>query len=372
MRDNNKAPLTMEERLGLAARSQASSSETAAKLVERLSKLPTATIFAGRADLELIYGLIGGYWELSEEDPLHYGGFCRSFQMAINDNFEPPADLPWRAAPVRPTLGARMNNAVVLLGLILLDHAKGRLEDKTVYHCTRMTLGQYLDALEILAFPEEDTLPAQRFCSWRDVFLQRYDRSVPLADALADILRIYIAGWREFDHLDHILRCTSALACYLEDVAGEKLPQEEAERVRQFREALCRYDPGLEGWGLLEADKRYPDPGGYFFGLANGYPDRVPDPGGKGTPAQAIRRQVYLPPRDYHLKTLRALADLAPSPDLGALLKEHSDPERLVSAMVRIDMAAFSLYMLWIEPYLWMKKRRGKEGLEKKGPGRNC
>ena len=363
MRDNNKVPLTMEERLGLAARSQASSPEAAAKLVERFSNIPTVTLFAGHADLELMYDLIGAYWDLPGEDPLHYGGFCRSFQMAISDDFEPPVDLPWRTAPLRPTLGARVNNAIVLLGLMLLDHAKGRLGNKTVYHCTRMTLGQYLDVLETLAFSEEDTPPAQRFWIWRNAFLQHHDRSAPLADALADILRGYIAGWQEFDHLDHILRCTGALACYLEDVANEELSQEEAERVRQFRETLrCRYDPKLEGWELLEADKRYPDPGEYFFCLANEYPGGLLDPGGENTPPGAIRSQVYLPTRGCHLKTLQTLAGLAPSPDLGALLKKYSDPERLTSAMAKIDMAVLELHMLWIEPYLRVEERRRRAG----------
>lgn len=368
MRDNDKAPLTMEERLALAARSQASSPETAAKLVERLSKIPTTTLFAEHADLELMYHLIGVYWDLPEEDPLHYSGFCRSFRMALEADFVSPVNLPWRTESLRPVLGGRVNNAIVLLGLMLLDHVKGRLRDKTIYHCTRMTLGQYLDALETLAFPEEDTLPAQRFRTWRDASLRRHDRSAPLGDVLADILRGYIAGWHEFDHLDHILRCTSALACYLEDVA-EELPQEEVERVRQFRETLrCRYDPELEGWAPLETDKRHSDPGGYFFCLANEYLDNVPDLGGKDTPARAIRSQIFLPRRDYDLEVLHALADLSPSPDLGALLKKYGDPKRLTAAMAKIDIAALDLHMLWIEPYLRMEERRGKEKPETQAP----
>lgn len=369
MSGQSKAYLTMEERLGLAAKSQASSPEAAARLVERLSGTSIATLLAGTADRDLLYDLTGNYWDLPAKDFLHYSGFCRIFQMAIESDFEPPADYHCPTDPIRPALGTRSTNALVLLGLMMLDHAKGRRTDKTIYHCTRMTLGQYLDALETLAFPEKDTPPAQRFEIWRSALLQGYDRSLPLADVLADILRSYIAGWQEFDHLDYILRCTGAMACYLEEMAGDPLPPEEAERVRQFREMLLyRCGPGLEGRELPDADKHYRDPAGYFFGMAYEYPDDVPDPGGKGIPARAIRSRIYLPDRDCDPGALQTLAGLAPSPDLGSLLRIYGSPERLTSAMAKIDTAVFSLYMLWVDPYLQMEARRSEAGAERKGP----
>ncbi len=112
MNDKNKAHLTMDERLDLAA----------VKLVERLSKVPTATLLARSADGDLMGGMLGEYWERLEDDLLHYSGFCRSFWIAVEDDYEFPAD----SAPIRPTWGPRVTNAIVLLGLMLLDHAKGR------------------------------------------------------------------------------------------------------------------------------------------------------------------------------------------------------------------------------------------------------
>lgn len=365
MSNGDRTRLTLAERLALAERSQASSPEAAAALVRRFAGLHTAVLLAGSADSDLMYELTGEYWNLLE-GLLHYGGFCCCFLMALRDDFVPPASPERPPDPFRPVWGTRVNNAVILLGLMLLDHAKGRRRDKAIYRCTRMTLEQYLDALEALAFPAEDP-PGLSFRSWREGLLQRHDGSAPLGDVLADILRRYIAGWQEFDHLDHILRCMGALACYLEDVSTEPLLREEAERLRAFREALRQYAPGLDSWSLVEADKRYLNPGGYYFGLANEYPEDVPDPGDAAVPARAVRSRIYLSGRDYHPAALRALAALSPSPDLGALLMKYSGPGRLSAAMAEIHVAVSDLYMLWVEPYLAMEEHRCEERPEE-GP----
>lgn len=364
MRNEGRTLPTLEERLWLAATSQASSPEVAAKLVKRFSRLHTATLFAGRGDSDLMYDLTGEYWDCLENDLLHYGGFCRSFQLAIEDDYVDPADLEEFPEPFRPVWGVRLSNAIVLLGLMLMDHVKGGRRDKSIYHCTRMTLGQYLDALTALA-PPGDEPPDPRFRLWRDRFLEYYGpcRSMPLADVLADILRRYIVGWQEFDHLDHILRCMGALACYLEqEEAGRTLPQAEADAVRRFREALCRYSPDLEGWDLVEQDKRFSDPRGYFFTLANEYPDNVADPGDKAVAAQTVRSQIYLSVRDYTPGTLRALASQSPSPDLRALLEKYVDQKRLAAAMREINTVVTDLYMLWVQPYLRMEEHDRASG----------
>ena len=106
----------------------------------------------------------------------------------------------------------------------------------------------------------------------------------PLGETLAGILRRYMAAWQEFDHLDYILRCIGALSCCLEqEEAGRTLPGEETDRVRRFREALCQYGSDLEGWELVEQDKRYLDPKGYYFTLACEYPEDLPGVGRAAT-----------------------------------------------------------------------------------------
>lgn len=350
--------LTMEERLRLAAQSQASSPEAAVRLVQRLSEIHPAFLFAGSADHDLMCGLTGEYWDLLEEDLLHYGSFCQSFRMAIEDDFRPPAGLGRRPDPLRPIWGTRVNNAVVLWGLMLLDHAKGRYWYKDIYHCTRMTLGQYLDALEALAFPREN-MPGRRWRRWRAAFLNRYDRSAPLGDVLTDILRRYTAGWQEFGHVDQILRYMGALAYYQEELPEGPLPREETERVHRFREALHRYAPHLDGWELVEPDKWYPELWENYFTLAVRFPDSVPDPGDEAAPARAVRSQLYLSEWGFGPEVLRTLAALSPFPDFGALLEEHSSPKRLARAMEAVNDAVTELYMLWVEPYLRMEERRG-------------
>ena len=365
MRNIERTILPLEERLKMAAKSQASSPEAAAKLVKQLYGIHTAYLFCESANKDIMEGLTGEFWECLGSKLLYYGGFCYSFRLAIehdNDFFTviscDDASAEKVFDPYRPVWGIRANNALVLLGLLLLDHAKGGMKDRNIYYCTRMTLKQYLDALVDLSFQKDgtqDEYRAEIFRSWRESFLKDKDGAWTLKEAVADILRRYIAAWKEFDHLDHILRCMSALSCYLEqEEAGRTLPQEEEENIRRFREALCRYGTDLEGWDLVEADKRYLDPRGYYFSLAYEYPEDVPDPDSRDTAPGTLRSQIFLSERDYSPKALRKLAEKSPSQDLRQLLEKSISEERLTRAMQEINIAVTDLYILFVDPYLWM------------------
>lgn len=338
--------LTLEERITRAARSQAASPETAAKLVQRFAQLHTTHIFHGTADLELMYGQIGPYMNQIEDDILYYSGFCHSINLAFT-NGAPQAES---GVPFRPTLGTRASNAVVLLGLMLLDHAKNRGWDNEVYHCTRMTLGQYLDALEMLAFPgNEET--ARKFRHWRELFLELYAPSDPLGDVLAALLRQYIHGWKTFDCLDHVLRCMEGLSDYLEEEQTAALDRECREAMRQ-----CIAGMGLTGVEVVEEDEReqYPDPAGHYMALALSYSWDVPDPAGEGISAGDVREQIFLPDRDFSPASLRALAGEAPAPGFQALLEQLASEQQLYAAMSEVNEAVSNLFMLWVGPYLWM------------------
>ena len=347
MRNGNKIPMTLEERLERAARSQAVSPEAAVNLVQQLSQLHTMYLFHGTADFELMCSLMEKFMNSLEEDLLHYGGFCRSFEMAIENDLS-LLQQGQAAAIYRPVLGARIDNAVVLLGLMLLDHAKGRRRDKEVYHCTRMTLEQYLDALPEAEAPWKQSV----FRTWRDKLLKLYGPSAPLADVLADILRHYIAGWRVLGRLDHILDCMDGLSRYLEE-------ERTAELDRVFREAMRQYiaDMEVKNVEVVEEDERerYPDPYGHFLSLARSYSPDVPDPGREDTAAGAVRDQLFLSRWDYSPQALEEMAEQAPSPEFRALLEEQIDPERLRGAMAEVNAAVTDLFMLWVEPYLQMK-----------------
>lgn len=354
MKNGPGTPLTLEKRLERAAKSQAASPEAAARLVQRLAQTHTVSVFSNQDDLARASGLLEEYMDRLEEDLMHYGGFCRSFWMAVEDD-APRLAQGGASALYRPVLGTRVNNAVVLLGLMLLDHARGRRRDRDVYHCTRMTLGQYLGALPTLAYPGDG--PAdQRFRTWRDLFLRNADPSAPLADALADILRSYIAGWRVLGRLDHILDCMDGLAGYLEE-------ERTAELDRGFREAMrqCIAETGVENVEVVVEDERerLPDPYGHFLGLARAYSGDVPDPGAEDTAAGAVREQVFLSRWDYSPQTLATLAEEAPSPAFRALLEEHIDPKGLRVALAKVNRAVTDLFMLWVDPYLRMEKAAG-------------
>ena len=364
MRNMERTVLPLEERLKMAAKSQATSPEAAAKLVQRLCGVHTAYFFCGTANMDIMAGLIGECMECLEEELFYYGGFCHSFRIAIEHDNDFLAALSSGAFqddvfdPYRPVWGVRINNALILLGLILLDHAKGGMRYRNVYQCTRMTLKQYLDALVDLSFQEDGTQDGDRaesFWIWRESFLKDKDGAWTIKEALADILRRYIAAWQEFDHLDHILRCMGALSCYLEqEEAGRTLPPEEEKCVRRFREALCRYGTDLEGWELVEQDKRYLDPRGYYFSLAYEYPEDVPDPDSRDAAPGTLRSQIFLSERDYSPKALRKLAEKSPSQDLLQLLEKSISEERLTRAMQEINIAVTDLYILFVDPYLWM------------------
>lgn len=352
MKNNGPEKLTLEERIARAARSQAASPEAAAKLVRQLAQSETVLLFAERADFESMCGLLEEFMDSLEEDLMHYSGFCRSFWLAIDNDF---ALLPRTEAPAiyYSAFGTRVCNAVVLLGLMLLDHAKGRRRDKNLYHCTRMTLGQYLDALSALAHPGDE--PAdQRFRLWRNLFRKGADLSAPLAEVLADDLRRYIAGWRVLGRLDHILDCMDGLSCYLEE-------ERTAELDRAFREAMRQAisDIGASNVEVMEEDerKRYSDPYGHFLDLARDWSGDVSDPGAEDTSAGAVRDQLFLSHWDYSPTALEAIAEEAPSSEFRALLEEQIDPERLKQAMAEINTAVMNLFMLWVEPYLQMEER---------------
>lgn len=335
--------LTLEERIAQAARSQAASPEAAAKLVQRLAQLYTGDIFHECADLELMYGLIGPYMDQVGDDLLHYAGFCHSINLAFT------ADVPQGevAAPFRPALGVRASNAVVLLGLMLLDHAKGKRKDKEVYHCTRMTLEQYLDALETLAFPEDEAA-GQAFRRWRKGFLRFRDPSAPLADVLESLLRQYIHGWQPFDCLDHVLRCMEELSAYLEKERTEALDREFREIMRQ---AIS--DMGISDVEVVEEDEReqYPDPGRHYMDLAHSYSWDLPDP------AAGLREQIFLPGRDFSPASLEAMAEGAPTPEFRMFLEELLSAQLLSISLSEVNDAVYHLFMLWVGPYLWIEKR---------------
>lgn len=394
MRGGERMLLTLEERLERSARSQAASPETAARLVERFSGLPPWQLFFGKPDVDAMYGLTGEFWEHPDVDMDSYHGFSHSFRLAAKqDNApfrlprlgvsplgvprleqpplkqsrlepsplkQPPLGLspglpsPESPNPYKPVWGVRVNNALILLGLMLLDHTKGSLKPKGFYHCTRMTLGQYLDALAGLGLWTDGSPGlAQGFQGWRDMLLADYGAASPLGETLAGILRRYMAAWQEFDHLDHILRCIGTLSCCLEqEKAGRTLPGEETDRVRRFREALCQCGSDLEGREPVEQDKRYLDPKGYYFTLACEYPENLPDPGDRNVAPGSLRSQIFLSERDYSPETLRGLAAGSPSPDLRTLLERYVCEERLASAMREVNTAMAGIYVLFVEPYL--------------------
>ena len=126
MRDEDRIFLTMEERLERSAGSLAASPEAAAKLVERFSRLPAFQVFCGKPDVDAMYGLTGEFWDHPAVDMGSYYGFSHSFRLAVehDNHFFRPASLGIPMAkkqdPYKPVWGVRMNNAIVLLGLMLL------------------------------------------------------------------------------------------------------------------------------------------------------------------------------------------------------------------------------------------------------------
>lgn len=371
MKNRNRMLLTLEERLELVKKSQVASPETAAKLVLRFSELCPACVFRKRLDMDSMYELIGEFLDISDVDLENYRGFCHSFRLVLENNDGLHRFDPCWIGRYRPTWGRLTNNAMVLLGLMLLDHVKGLAHPKDVYYCMQMTLQQYLDALVDISFGESGTPDQSRvelMRSRREMLLRDYDGSKPLQEVMADILNRYIAAWHDLDHLDHIIRCMAAYACYLEEEeTGKSLLQEEKDKIRRFREALLQYEPGLDGRELLDPDKRYPDPNGYYFALAHEYPADIPDPASLDISPETLRSRLFLSGQDYNPAILQRLADESPSPDLGALLEKYISSNESVNAMQEINIAVAHLYALWVEPYLQLGEYHYEKHLEISG-----
>lgn len=160
MTQDEKKP-TLEEQIAMAARGQAASPESAAALVWCLAELSPAYVFCSAEDLSLLDTFTGDIWEEYEDqiDTDTYRGFCTFFDLLIAKDCEARGLVsePEDVDLYRPMWGTRMNNAMVLLGEMLLDQALGRRVHKDVYHCLHQTLGQYLDALDGPAFQRGDT-----------------------------------------------------------------------------------------------------------------------------------------------------------------------------------------------------------------------
>lgn len=383
--------LTLEERLARAARSQASSPEAAAGLVRKLSQLDMICLFHRGDDIDLISEMIGPYLAQVDGDVLYYSGFCRALQLALT-HAAPQAESD---AHARLILETRSHNAIVLLGLMLLDHAKGRAQDREVYRCTRMTLGQYLDAVETLSFPGNREA-ARVFRSWREQFLKNAAPSAPLADVLADLLRRYIRAWTVLDFLDRVLyymnklsrslkgdpdrELEEAMRQYLDGPRLTCLDVEEAEEWedepedeweepldigdgyeeetvgpdQKFREAVewCIAESRLAG--AEEGREGHMVSGMDYFDLVVSYSWDAPDPAGKRVSAGEIRQQVLLPYRDYSPQALRKLAEQAPNPAFRALLERFVSQGWPSAAMWEVNEAISNLFMLWVGPYLTM------------------
>lgn len=303
--------------------------EAAAGLVQRLSGTHSVHFFGSNANLNKMSEWIGAYMNQVDEEVLWYGGLCKSFRLAMDKEkgFSrlplPEEHMAGEWDCYRPVWGVRTNDAMVRLGLMLLDQARGRIKSREIYHCMEMTLGQYLDALADIRFREDGTRDLSRaecFRTYRDMLLRDYDGSKPLGEALADILVRYIGAWREFDRLDHVLYCMEELSAHLEGKKAEKRPE------------------------LQE----------YYFKLACQGPEDVPDPCGEEIAPGALYDRFLFPGRDYHPDSLRELAARSPSLKLQKLLDELIRGERVASAMRELNVAVTDLYILFAEPYLWM------------------
>ena len=372
MSGNKRVRLTLEERLALAAQSKAATPETAAALVQRFHELPAGYIFFGTSDVDAMNELTGEFWDDPGVDVDSYRGFCPSFLMAVEHDNDPAraSRRPEDSDPDRPLLGIRVNNALVLLGEMLLDQAMGRQSHKEICHALRMTLRQYLDALTGPDFLRNGS-EEERFTAWREKILKEMNGDQPLAEALAGILRRYMSAWESFGRMDHILHCLAGLALHLEkegtgyDVS--RCPDGDAslvlttsrtgkaEAARRFRRTLRRFGIGKNRQELPQADRECQDPQKYFLDLALEYAPDLPDPGSE-MEAKTLRGQIFLPDWSCHFDALWELLENPPFPESAPFLKECPDRERLAEAIREINAAVMDLYMLWVDPYLWIGK----------------
>lgn len=373
MSSGQRLRLTLEERLALAAQSRASSPEAAAALVKGLAALPAGCICCKVPDAQTFYDLTGEFWEDPRVDVDSYRGFCNIFPLAMaeSDGPEQLSRQPHDAELRRPVWGTRVNNALVLLGEMLLDHAMDRCRDGEVCCCLRMTLGQYLQAV---SGPDYRRSASQTECftAWRDSLLRETDGGQPLPQALAGVLRRYMTGWRVLDRLDYLLRCLGGLALHLEQAEAVPRPgsaagegsisrivaasrSEDAAAAHRLRMDLRRCGIGRYPSDLPAMDPDCRDPRGYFLQLAQDYDPQLPDPGSE-MEAGTLRWQIFLPDWQYGPETFRTFAKRWPYPEFGPLLAECLAYDRVSGAFREVNKAVIDLYMLWVEPYLCLEQ----------------
>lgn len=319
---------TQEERAA-----QAAAHEDAIRKTRQFARLPMDRVFHGSRDLKLMGALIGPYLDDAGDDPWDYAGFCRCLYHAFLDDTTPIPE--GNAEEGIPFLGAQVSNAVVLLGLMLLDHAKGRGQEACL--CTQTTLGQYLEALDALVFSKDVPL-GPGFQNWRKSFLRRCSPGSPLTDVLAALLKQYSLGWKRFDAIHHILCCMEALTREL-----ERAPEPRRQEL-----------------------------GAYYFKQALAYSWDLPDPAGEEISAGDVREQIFLPKRDFTLQTLMIQTAEAPTQPFRTLLARILKERWQFNASPLINAAVTDLLMLFAAPYLYMGKEDPGNSPAIRGRDRGC
>ncbi len=361
---------TLEERLAMAAQSVAASPEHAVALVQHLSQLSGGYAFCGTDDVHLLDSFTRDIWEQCDINVDTYRTFCRFYELLkAKDNkntwyVSRPEDLD----PCQPIWGTRINNAIVLLGEVMLDQAMGRRYQE-MYHCLHQTVGQYLDALASPLF-HRSADHTKRFQTWKHAFLRDLDPGTPMAEALARIFRRYMAAFQTIDHLDHILTCLAGVFHQVdlqdyhfsldpnEDILDTDLELDWTQHSlaeSTYLRTLRRYGIGRERRYLPGIDLEDEDPFACLWTLANTYQPDLPDPGAD-MECRTLRTQIFLPYRAYRKDILQKLLEDCPYPDYQGLLEKYFTVETVAAAMGDINRAVSDLYMLLVEPYLHMEE----------------
>lgn len=397
---NNRTLMTIQERIERTKNSMAYSPEDAAEKTASIANtlMPELLTEKENALCDFPY------------DTEKYADFCRSLKEKAEKHLSCKGKGPYETE-----LGNSISDTVFSLALTLAT-IPGRFKDKKtkprIFYDTRMTLGDYLDALIDLTVGEDGSVNAaraERYRRLKEEFSGSPLISKPFCKAVGEMLEQYCEPRAELDRASHIINCSSYVRCreqeremqeeYLDneyfysDSEDDFAPQESAPEVNTvetdetavdeipdaenitpasfvneggwFDEEYCSNADIYEGADRDEINRLFAiknevdfDPFGYYLSMAEELPkDKMLDFENSEYHLGAWADALLLLHEDFSPEAQKAAADKEELyPQFRELFDRLVTAESVSGAFKELNAVINRLYRLIVEPFAELGK----------------
>lgn len=233
---NDRALMTIQERIDKMQNSTAYSPADAAKRVVSIANAP-AEVFSAPRNVPRAYA----------PDGAAYGGRCAEIKAEAEENLSREDKSPYKSK-----YGNAVSDKIILLAdalAALPDRFKDEKAKPPAYYDLKMTLGDYLDALIDLSFREDgsaDNARAERYRRLKSELSESYELSRPLCEAVAEILGEYREPRAELYRASNIIACGESARYYEqeEEMQSDFDVYEEYDYDEEYDDTPLDYDGG--------------------------------------------------------------------------------------------------------------------------------